>query len=64
MNEGYKVEDILKKKVENGTVFYRIKWKGYSTRQNTWEPAHHLSPDLINYYEQKEQEMELRRQQK
>lgn len=58
------MEDVLKKKVENGQVFYRIKWKGYSSAFNSWEPAKHLSSDLIAYFEEREEEDEIKRQQK
>lgn len=64
MKGGYQVEDVLKKKVENGQVFYRIKWKGYSSAFNSWEPAKHLSSDLIAYFEEREEEDEIKRQQK
>jgi len=54
-NDGeFEVEAILGKKVNReGTVFYRIKWKGFDLRYATWEPAENVSnaPKLIENYE-------------
>ena len=30
---------------------YLIKWKGYEDKDNTWEPAANLNPDLIQRYQ-------------
>lgn len=51
MSNDYVVEDVVKKKVVNGEIFYRIKWEGYPSWQNTWEPASNLPQDVIDYYE-------------
>jgi hypothetical protein len=32
------VEKILDKKKEDGNTLYLVKWKGYSEKDNTWEP--------------------------
>jgi len=40
--EGFIVESILDKKIENGKTLYLIKWEGYDSDQNTWEPIEHL----------------------
>lgn len=43
MDEDFTVEKILDKKVlEDGTVLYLLKWKGYSDEDNTWEPEANL----------------------
>jgi len=42
-NTSYEVESILDKKIENQMIYYKIKWKGYSFNECTWEPEHHLS---------------------
>ena len=31
---------------------YEVKWEGYSTDENTWEPPENLTPDLIAEYEE------------
>jgi Chromo (CHRromatin Organisation MOdifier) domain len=49
------VEGIIGKKVENGKLFYQIKWKGYDLERATWEPAAKLKRDipiLIQRYEE------------
>ena len=51
MGKAYKVEDILGKRQVDGVVQYRIKWQGYPRWQNSWEPEHNVSPDLIAYWE-------------
>lgn len=38
----YKVEKILDKKMKGDTVEYKIKWKGYSMKDCTWEPVENL----------------------
>ena len=29
---------MIEKKIENNKTFYLVKWKGYSDKDNTWEP--------------------------
>ncbi|QRW20532.1 hypothetical protein RhiXN_05521 [Rhizoctonia solani] len=36
--EEYKVEDITDAEERNGKWFFRVKWKGYRSEENTWEP--------------------------
>ena len=43
----YEVERVVAKRVKGGKGEYYIKWKNYSPCENTWEPAEHLSEDLI-----------------
>ena len=49
----YDVQKIVGVKVdENDNVFYEVKWKGYSFRQNSWEPEGNLRQvrTLINKF--------------
>jgi hypothetical protein len=39
----YKVEKIIDKKEENGKQLYKIKWKGWSMKDCTWEPHENLT---------------------
>lgn len=40
----YEVEKILDHhKVQNGDIFYLVKWKGWPTESSTWEPEEHLT---------------------
>jgi hypothetical protein len=47
--EQYEVEKILNSRIWRRGLQYFIKWKGYPTESNTWEPASHLkhSPTLV-----------------
>lgn len=50
----YIVEKILDKKREKGKVYYLVKWKGFSNKENTFEPRTTLMldvPDMIKEYE-------------
>jgi len=42
LNEEYQVENILKQRMISGKTHYLIKWKGYNTSENTWEPKENL----------------------
>lgn len=41
--EFYQVEKICDCKTVRGKKFYFIKWVGYSSKDNTWEPLVNLS---------------------
>jgi hypothetical protein len=38
----YEVEKIVDKKISAGKPLYLVKWKGYDSSENTWEPLKHL----------------------
>jgi hypothetical protein len=38
----YKVKKILNHKQVSGKLYYLVKWKGYNTSENTWEPIENL----------------------
>src|ERR1700677_5095486 len=40
--ECYNIEAILNSKLTRGKLFYLVKWEGWSTEHNTWEPKSHL----------------------
>ncbi|NXU50986.1 MPP8 phase, partial [Turnix velox] len=38
----FEVEKILDVKIEGGKILYKVRWKGYSSDDDTWEPEAHL----------------------
>lgn len=53
--EIFEVEEIQKKRTRTGKVEYYIKWKGYSSADNTWEPIENLEcPEIIEAFEANE----------
>lgn len=51
----HQVEAIWGKKVEEGVTYYRVKWWGYSSDDNSWEPVSNLASCemLIAKFEEK-----------
>lgn len=49
-----KVEDIVGHKKEKGKTLFRVKWKGYSSAQDSWLPSAELScKDILKKYKNK-----------
>ena len=47
MEEEYEVEAVLDKDIDsNGGEIYKVKWRGYSESECTWEPIENLSSAL------------------
>jgi hypothetical protein len=43
IEQEYEVEQILNNKWVSGKPYYLVKWKGYDTSENTWEPIENLT---------------------
>lgn len=51
----FTAERITNKRTINGVTHYCIKWKGYSSRDNTWEPVENIiDPGLLIAFEKRE----------
>lgn len=56
-SEDYVVEKIVERReyAISGVVEYCLKWKGYDSKENTWEPETNLvdCPDLLEEFNEK-----------
>ena len=49
--EGYYfVDRIISERKQDGKSEFRIRWKGYSAKHDTWEPELNLPPIIVNEY--------------
>jgi hypothetical protein len=47
----YNIEKILKDRLKNGIRQFLVKWHGYDSSHNSWEPASvFVSPQIIEDY--------------
>ena len=50
----YEVEEIIRSCITRGQQFYLIKWKGYSSKEATWEKASYCNcPQIIKVFHTK-----------
>ena len=50
-DEEFIVEKICDHQIRKNKTFYLIKWKGYDSKENTWEPEENLNCEvLLNEY--------------
>ena len=47
----YEVERVVAKRVKGAEAEYFVQWQNYSPSENTWEPAEHLTEDIIAAFE-------------
>lgn len=60
--EVFEVEDIVDDRMIGKRQYFFLKWKGYESEQNTWEPAENLDcPQLIQQYKDRKGVIEARR---
>ncbi|VDI73304.1 Hypothetical predicted protein [Mytilus galloprovincialis] len=57
----YDVERILKCRKRGNIKQYLIKWQGYSSSQNTWEPSNNLPNNLIQHFHAQSQSKNKRK---
>ena len=52
----YEPEKIVAQRLAKGVTQYQVKWVGYETKDNTWEPMEHLAgcEDMIADYKERE----------
>ena len=57
LSDIYVVDKILGSRIKAGEVEYKVKWRGWSMRETTWEPQGHLlnhgSEEIVREYLQK-----------
>lgn len=54
MSDIYTAQCILKKRIHDARIEYLIKWKGWSSKHNSWEPIENiLDRKLISNFEKK-----------
>lgn len=60
--EIYEVESILGHRVVNGQEQYLVHWKGYDSKDDTWEPLENVAScaDIVKEYTRKERERKER----
>jgi hypothetical protein len=55
----YNIEKIVGHKMIRGIQYYRIKWEGYPSSENTWEPVDVLKEcgclDLVEEYHRQDE---------
>ena len=52
--EEFMVEKIVDHEIRGRTTFYRVRWQGYDSIDDTWEPGPYMEskvPELINRYQ-------------
>ena len=42
-SEEYEVEAVVAQRIKNNRLEYSVKWRGYDSADNTWEPAENLA---------------------
>ncbi|KAG5279859.1 hypothetical protein AALO_G00082340 [Alosa alosa] len=56
----FDAECILNKRLRKGKVEYLVKWRGWSSKHNSWEPQENLlDPRLLAAFNKSEQEKEM-----
>lgn len=60
MGQVFDAECILSKRPRKGKFEYLVKWRGWSSKHNSWEPEENiLDPRLLAAFHKREQEREL-----
>ncbi|XP_028394783.1 uncharacterized protein LOC114518939 isoform X2 [Dendronephthya gigantea] len=49
--EFYEIERVISRRVRRGKIEYYVKWKGFSSLENTWEPRQNLNSAAISAFE-------------
>jgi hypothetical protein len=45
------VESVVGKRVKRGRIEYELKWKGFDSKDNTWEPIENLNCQVIKPFD-------------
>lgn len=57
----YELEKIVDEEMRNGKKYYRVRWKGWGAKNDTWEPKNslHCADKLKEYEDSKNQDYEV-----
>ena len=57
--EEFEVEKIIDKRVQKGQEQFRVRWKGFEEKDDTWEPRKNLNcPEKVQVFEEQEKSSE------
>ncbi|XP_046842151.1 chromobox protein homolog 5-like isoform X2 [Xenia sp. Carnegie-2017] len=58
-DQNFEVEKILARRKRERKVEYLIKWKGFSSEENSWEPEENMNEcqELVRQFQKREKEM-------
>ncbi|KAJ8352608.1 hypothetical protein SKAU_G00240840 [Synaphobranchus kaupii] len=59
----YEVERIIDMRTKEGEVLYRVRWKNYTSDEDTWEPEAHLEDcrEVLLAYKKKLSEIKVKK---
>lgn len=49
----YAFDKIVDHKTQDGKRYYKVRWEGYTSGDDTWEPEEHLPKNAISVYNRK-----------
>jgi hypothetical protein len=50
-DDTWEIEGVVSKRYRGGVLQYQVKWLGFDTSENTWEPKSEIPPEVVKEYE-------------